>query len=184
MTVAATDTLRRSLLGLLAGAGLAHAQPGQSARPEQVKAAYIYNFGNFVEWPASAFAAPDSPLRIGVVEADALAEQLVRTVAGRLVHGRNVSVRTLRAHEPPTGLQMLVVGPLAATRLEAVLGPARELPVLLVTEAEGALAQGSMINFVVADERLRFEIAPRTAEQRGLSISARLLSAALKVEGR
>ncbi|MGC3983444.1 MAG: YfiR family protein [Pseudorhodoferax sp.] len=178
---------RRWLLSLLAAAGLARGQgrPGeQVALPDQVKAAYIYNFGNFVDWPDGVFPASDSPLQIGVVEADGLAQQLAHAVAGRTVRGRSVAVRTLRPRDPTAGVQMLVIGKLAPPQLGEVLVAARGQPVLLVTEAEGALARGSMINFVMADQRLRFEIAAKTAEQSGLTISARLLAAALRVEGR
>jgi hypothetical protein len=171
----------------MAIAGLAHAQgrTGEQAMlPDQIKAAYIYNFGNFVDWPADVFPAPDSPLRIGVVQAEGLAELLTRTIAGRTVRGRGVAVRTLQPREPATDVHMLVIGKLPKPQLGEVLVAARGRPVLLVTESEGALVQGSMINFVTEDDRLRFEIAPKTAEQSRLTISARLLAAALKVEGR
>ncbi len=172
----------------LAWTGLVYGQspPADKAEPveQQVKAAYIYNFGSFIDWPVQAFVAPDSPLQIGVMESDALADQLVRTVAGRKVHGRPLAVRKLRRTDPIDGLQLLFVGRVSKPQLAEILAAGKRHPMLLVTEAEGALGQGSMINFVVADERLRFEVALRTAEQSGLSISARLLAAALKVENR
>ncbi len=76
----------------------------------QVKAAYLYQFGGFVEWPPGAFAAADSPFHIGVIGADAIADELEQVVATRQVQGRQVAVRRLRAGEPLAGLQVLFVG--------------------------------------------------------------------------
>lgn len=186
MIRAATSHHRRALLCLLVCTASAQVQAAD--RPElleqQVKAAYIYNFSSFVEWPPEAFPAPESALRIGVMEADALADQLELTIAGRTVRGRPLSVHKLRRADPTAGLQLLFVGPISKSQLGDVLSAARQRPTLLVTQAEGALQQGSMVNFVLTDERLRFEIAPKTAEQSGLAISARLLAAALRVEGK
>lgn len=179
-----------TLLCLLAcaGTGTGRAQ-GRAAGPadaleQQVKAAYLYNFSSFVEWPPEAFASPESALQIGVMESDALADQLVRTIAGRTIRGRPLAVRKLRRADATADLHLLFVGPLSRPQLGEVLAAARRHPTLLVTQAEGALAQGSMVNLVLAEERLRFEIAPKAAEQSGLNISARLLAAALKVEGK
>ncbi|HVR50043.1 MAG TPA: YfiR family protein [Pseudorhodoferax sp.] len=172
------------LLGLLACTGTARAQARSDALEQQVKAAYLFNFIGFVEWPAESFAAADSPLQIGIMEADALADQLVRTIAGRTVRGRPLAVRKLRRADPTAELHLLFIGLAPKPALADALGKARRRSVLLVTDAEGALQEGSMINFVLADERLRFEVAPKTAEQSGLAISARLLAAALRVEGK
>lgn len=173
-----------SLLSLLACTGTVRAQARPDLLELQVKAAYLYNFIGFVEWPEDAFDAPDDPLEIGVMEAEALADQLVRTIAGRTVRGRPLAVRKLRRTDPPAELHLLFVGAMPKPQLADVLSRGRHLHELLVTEAEGALHKGSMINFVLAEERLRFEVAPKNAEQSGLTISARLLAAALRVEGK
>lgn len=173
-----------SLFSLLGCTGAVRAQARPEALEQQVKAAYLYNFIGFVEWPADAFATPDEPLQIGVMEADALADQLVRTIAGRTVRGRPLAVRKLRRADPRADLHLLFVGAMPNSQLAEVLSAARRHAELLVTEVEGALQKGSMINFVLAEERVRFEVAPKTAEQSGLTISARLLAAALKVEGK
>jgi hypothetical protein len=181
---------RRCATWLLAGAGAARLSPAQGlaepaeALEQKVKAAYLYHFSSFVEWPGKAFAAANSPLEIGVMEADALAEQLVRTIAGRTVRGRPLAVRKLRRTDSPAELHLLFVGPVTPEELGEVLAAARHRPTLLVTQADGALLLGSMVNLVQADERLRFEVAPKVAEQSGLTISARLLAAALKVQGK
>lgn len=167
---------------LLACTGPARSQ--DAALERKVKAAYIYNFSSFVEWPDDSFAAPDSPLHIGMMEADALADQLEQTIAGRTVRGRSLVVRKLRRTGSLADLHLLFIGPIPKAQFGEVLAAARRHALLVVTEVEGALQHGSMVNFVLADERLRFEVAPKTAEHSGLTISARLLAVALKVEGK
>jgi hypothetical protein len=147
----------------------------------QVKAAYLYKFGAFVEWPAQAFAAPEAPFVIGVAGAEAVAAELERIVAGRSVHGRSVSVRRVGRGDALTGLHVLFVG----DRQGALLGKLREsaqpVAVLVVTEAAEGVPKGSAINLVPIDNRLRFDIAPRAAERAQLRISARLLAVARRV---
>lgn len=168
------------LLWLLAGA--AHAQPPRAgATPEarlevQVKAAYLYKFAGFVDWPPSAFARPDSPLVIGVAGNDELALQLEQVVAGRSVGGHPLAVRRVARGDPLAGLHVLY----AAEAGAGLLASARGLPLLTVGDAE---AQGGMIRFLVVDQRLRFEVALGQVGPSGLKISARLLAAALRVTG-
>lgn len=182
---------RRLLLaaGLCTGVGglaiaplRVHAQT--SASEAQIKAAYIYKFGSFVDWPGSAFAATASPIQIGLIEADALLEPLAQAVAGRTLHGRSLVVRRLSRTESPAGLHMVFLGRSLHARMAELLTSLRRSPTLVISESEGALELGSMINFVILEDRLRFEVAPRNAERSGLAISARLLAAAVRVEVR
>jgi hypothetical protein len=176
--------LRGSLLGsaLIAFAGLAPAQSGQSLTEVQVKAAFVYKFGAFVEWPATAFSSPGAPLAIGVLGADDLAEELERVVAGRKVHDRAVAVRRLQRGESFAGLHVLFVGGSEGPRLAQILERARGQPVLVVTDApHGPPPPGSMINFVPENDRVRFDVALAPAEEGLLKISARLLAVARKV---
>ena len=169
-------------LALLLAALLAAGQaPAQGASELQVKAAYLYQFGGFVEWPPRAFAGPDGVFSIGVVGADAMAAELERIVATRQIQGRQVAVRRLRPGEPLQGLQVLFVGAGETARLPEILSPAHAAPLLVVTESDGALAQGGIINFVVADNRVRFDVALPQAERRQLRISSRLLGVARRV---
>ena len=163
---------------------LACAQPAQAdPRLEvQLKAAYLVKFAGFVDWPASAFARPDSPLLIGVAGNDALADQLERVAARRSVGGHALAVRRLQRGDAPAGLHMLYG---AGFDGSALLAGARGLPLLTVSDAADALADtpAGMIHFVVAEERLRFEVALGQVAPSRLRISARLLAAALRVTG-
>lgn len=165
---------------LMAAAGLAGAQaPLESA----VKAAYLYKFATFVEWPEGSFARPDSVLQIGVAGNDALAEHLARTVGGRSVNGHAVAIRKVRRGESTAGLHILFVGAQDRAAIGGYLHAARGQSVLTVTDTDEALALGSMVNFVVAGQRLRFEVALENVATSRLRISARMLAAALRVEG-
>jgi hypothetical protein len=153
----------------------------QADRELEIKAAYVYKFGSFVEWPPSAFAGPDGAFIIGVIGADALAAELERVVSGRPIQDRSVVVRRLRRGEPFGRLHVLFVGQAEAARLPEILAAAKGHGVLTVTETDNALAQGSMINFVAVEHKVRFDVALPPAERDKLKISARLLAVARKV---
>lgn len=160
------------LLAPLAAAG--------QALEREVKAAFLFKFLSFVEWPQSAFARPDSPLAIGVVGADEVLDELQQIVPGRVIQGRPVTVRRLYYGEPASGLHMLFVGRPAGSALPGYAG--RD-GLLLVGEQPGALEQGAIINFVIVEGRVRFEVAADAAERRGLRVSPRMLSVAQYVRG-
>ena len=149
-----------------------------AATERSVKAAYLYKFSGYVEWPESAFARPDTPLTFGVMGDEAMAAELARLAAGRSVDGRPLAVRRVREGEPLAGLHILFVGRAESARLEQLSRAAGTRPILIVTESEGALAQGSAINFVVAEGRVKFSIAAESAEKRSLKLSSRLLTVA------
>lgn len=175
------DVLRSLLAGALLAipcAALAQASPGEV----EIKAAFLYKFGSFIEWPPAAFPSPAAPFEIGVVGADAIAAELERVVAGRTVQSRPVVVRRLKRGDSLAGLHALFVGPSEGAGLGQILEGARGQPLLVVTDSpQGAPPPGSMINFVLEDDRLRFDVALAAAEQGGLRISSRLLAVARKV---
>jgi hypothetical protein len=154
----------------------------QVDREVQVKAAFVYKFGDFVEWPAGALGGADDAFVIGVIGADAMAAELERVVAGRTVQERKVVVRRMRRGEALGRLHVLFIGESESARLTDVASAAQSQPVLVVTESDNATARGSMINFVSVDGRVRFDVALPSAERRRLKISARLLAVARKVE--
>lgn len=165
---------------LLAGIALLAAF-GAGAQPleHDVKAAFLYRFLSFVDWPAQAFARADAPIVIGVLGADDVLASLEQAVQGRVAQGRPVQVRRLKEGERLTGVHVLFVGRAAMAQLPKLTGPPG---LLIVTEADAALEQGAMINFVRSDGRVRFEVAPEAAERRGLRISSRMLAVALHVK--
>jgi hypothetical protein len=179
-----TRLLRACALSIGVAAGVAGPRPVQAdaqADEYRVKAAFLYKFGSYIEWPSESFARADSPVAIGVMGADTLADELVQIVAGRNVNGRPVRVRKLRPGDPIAGLHVLFIGRTDSGRLAEILAAAKGRALLTVTESEEGLELGSMINFVVVEDKVRFDVAPPPSESGNLRISARLLGVARKV---
>jgi YfiR/HmsC-like len=166
---------------LLAATSALAAQGEMRASADGVRAAFLFKFGSYVEWPPDAVAA-NEVFTIGVVGADSLADELARVVAGRNVSGRPVAVRRLRADEALDGLAMVYIGEVERDELRALLAALQRRPTLAVTESEGALALGSMINFVLVDGKLRFDVALAPVRAGSLRISSRLLGVARSVK--
>ncbi len=151
---------------------------------QQVKAAYLYKFAGFVEWPEGSFARPDAPMVIAVAGNELLAAQLERTVAGRTVNGHPVQIRRVQAGADLTGAHILFVDALLARdAIAGLLAAARGHAVLTVSDSAQAPSSGVMINFVIEGERLRFDVALREVGPSKLKISARMLAVAHRVEG-
>ena len=160
---------------LAAAAGLL--VPGHAAAQteHEVKAAYLFKFLSYVDWPAAAFSGAKAPFVIGIVDAEEVRGTLSDIVRDRQAHGRPVEVRRLGDGDLPEGLHALFVGRAAAGAIPRYVG---RPGLLLVSEADGALDQGAMINLVRVGDRVRFEVAPQAAENSGLHISSRLLALA------
>ena len=172
------------LLLVMLGSAQAQAEAPGAGLERQVKAAYLLKFASFVEWPDASFARPDSPLQIGVSGSDALAGQLERMVAGRSVNGHPFKVRRLRAGETSAELHILFLdNSLERGAIDALLSGARGQSLLTVSDGADARPPGCMINFVVADDKLRFDVAMRYVAPSRLRISARMLAVAHRVEG-
>lgn len=171
---------RRSFLGLLAGTaliGTCRAQSAAEVLEYRIKAAFVCKFVNYVEWPPHAFAGADSPVVIGVMATDAVVDELARTAAGLSANGRPLAVRRWRRGDSVAGVQIIYVARSEDSRLAETLAGINGQPILTVTESSH-VAPGSMINFVVVDDKVRFDIAPQAAELSGLRISVRLLGIA------
>jgi hypothetical protein len=181
-------SLRALLLSALAlicctAAVLAYAQADSETLERRVKAAFLYKFADYVEWPEGTFAQADSPLTIAVVGDDQIAAELAELVSGRKIDGRALAVRRTREIEAVGDAQIVFIGRAFNARLAQAMRASPAKPALVVTEAEGALAQGSVINFVLVDGRVRFEVSLEAAEKKGLRVSSRLLTVAVNVRG-
>jgi hypothetical protein len=143
-----------------------------------VKAAYLYKFAPFVEWPQTAFAAADSPINICVSGKDPFGQILDQAVAGQRVAGRSIVVRHVTAVVANSGCHVMYVGGSAEQSIAQSLEIVRGQPVLTVSDEAARPADRGIVNFVVDDNRVRFEIDERAAEQSHLTISSKLLSLA------
>nr|WP_229506528.1 YfiR family protein [Massilia sp. BJB1822] len=157
------------------------APPANVAAPtleRSVKAAFLYKFLGYVEFPSADAGAP---LTVGVVDADDVAAELGRITAGRTVSNRVIAVRTLNEGDALAGLNILFVG--ADTDKPAQwLRAAQQHSVLGISETDSGLQQGAVINFRVVDERVRFEVSLPAAEKSNLKLSSRLLSVAYQIQ--
>jgi hypothetical protein len=147
----------------------------------RVKAAFLYKFLGYADFPANAFADSASPVVIGVAGADELAQELARLVSGRTVNGRPIVVRILREWELAVPTHLLFIGGGDTARVGRMVRAAGA-SLLVVTECDGGLQHGSAINFRVVDERVRFDVALDAAERNGIKLSSRLLTVANRVQ--
>jgi hypothetical protein len=145
-----------------------------------VKAAFLYKFLGYTEFPAAAFSDPAAPVVIGVVGADDMAAELTRIVAGRTVGSRPIAVRTMKDGDSPAGVHLLFLSA-SATASAARIGRSPQQPLLLVTEGDSGLAQGSVINFRIIDQRVRFDVSLEAADKHNVKLSSRLLTVANQV---
>lgn len=146
---------------------------------ERTKAAFLYRFLEYVEWPAGARMGP---LTIAVLGDDRLVAELMRNVQGRTAHGRAIRAHAVRTVQEGLGADVLFVSQERKHELAGATRSDAHRPVLIVTEAAGALDRGSVINLLEVDGKMRFEVSLPAAERRGLKLSSRLLSVALRVE--
>jgi len=182
------DRGARTLLALLAGlllAGLSSIPGAQAQAPSerQVKAAFLYNFAKFVEWPPDRFADPQDPLVLCVTGEDPFGTVLDGIVLGKTANGHPLALRRLRREQEARGCQILFVSASERKRLRPLLESLKGTSILTVGESDGFAQQGVMINFILEENRVHFEINVDAAERAGLKISSRLLSLAKVVRG-
>jgi len=177
-----TAALRAVLLGLMLAVCLpAAAQNDPAALERRIKAAFLYKFADYVEWPDGTFPRPNAPITVGVAGDDQIATELAQVAASRTADGRPLQVKRLREGDSLAGVHVLFVGRQDAARLLPLARATQTQPILLVSESDAALTQGSIINFVMTGGRVRFEIALDNAERRGLKLSSRLLTVAQSI---
>lgn len=175
----APGNVRRLIAWVLACtcAPLAPEGVAQTAQEHEVKAAFLSKFPAFVEWPD---AASSGTFLIQVAGAPEVAAEL-RQMGLRAPGGRPVAVRELGVAQAPAPGGMVFVGRGAEGRLPHIARALAGTPTLIVSELPGALEQGAMINFMLREDRVRFEVALDSAEARGLRMNARLLALAVGV---
>ncbi len=150
------------------------------ASERSVKAAFVFKFTQYVDWPAGA-APVSEPLTIGVVGSAAYVDELTSMTQGRSVGERAVQVRRVADDDPVDDLEVLFIAGDQRGRLRDTLSRARGRPILTVTESEGALSDGSIINFTRMGDRVRFEVSLAEAGASGLRLNSRLLAVAQSI---
>jgi hypothetical protein len=149
---------------------LAATAQAQSATEYQVKAAFLFNFARFVEWPADAFPSADSALQICVLGQDPFGRDFEQVIVDKTVNGHRIEIAHPDGVPQARACQILFI--------TAILLGLKGSNVLTVGDAPGFAILGGVINFVLDDGRVRFEINLKAAELAHLKISARLLTVA------
>lgn len=147
----------------------------------RIKAEYLANFAKFVEWPDGTFANGDRSFVIGVVGNYPFGISLSEAVSGKTVHGRKIQIRILTPRDNLRDCQILFFGGSDQKRFAQILTSLQGASVLTVGEADGFLPAGGTINFLVEQERVRFEVNPAAADRARLKLSSQLLAIARNI---
>ncbi|MFQ5639976.1 MAG: YfiR family protein [bacterium] len=147
-----------------------------------IKAAFVFNFAKFVDWPDEAFVDATQPIVIGVVGRDPFGLNLVQTVRGKTVKGRNLVVKRFTRIEDLDFCNILYISSSEKKRMTRIFKKIKDSSVLTIGETKGFAYEGGMIHLFNMDNKVRFEINVKTAERAGLKISSRLLKLAKIVE--
>jgi len=178
-------TLRRTsaivlLVGLTAWRPLAANNAPRS--PEYlIKAAYLYNFAMFVDWPSRAFPSPGSPIVVGIVGRDPFGWALDQTVENKRISKRPITIERLQPHEDLTHCQILFIDQSEGARVAELAQRLHDRPILIVDDAVDGGRRGGTIDFIVDDNRVGFAINRDMARRAGLTISSKMLGLARAV---
>ena len=159
---------------------LALSTQAQSVTEYQVKAAYLFNFAKFVEWPVEAFASADAPLQICILGQDPFGRDFEQIVMDKTVNGHRIEVAHPEGVPQARACHIVFVGT-GEKQVRPILQALKGAGVLTVGDAPGFIKMGGVIGFVMDENRVRFEINQKAAEQARLKLSARLLAVAKAV---
>jgi hypothetical protein len=155
--------------------------PAQTHPTEfQVKAAYLYNFGKFVRWPAASTPNVNS-FEICVLGKDPFAAVLETTVTGESIDRKTIAVKRISNLQESNECSILFIGSSEENRLKAILAATHHLSILTVSDIPRFAERGGVIGFVVQEDKIRFEVNLGAAEQAHLALSSELLKVASHV---
>lgn len=170
---------------LLVIAGSALLAYGQENAPSeyQLKAAFLFNFAKFIEWPRGSFDNAQEPFAICVFGKDSFGSALDQALANKTVNDRPISIQRTKDKTELKHCQIVFVGHLEAPHIADVQDALEGTNALLVGESEGFAESGGMIEFTIEQGRVRFSINPDAAEHANLRLSSKLLALAKIVHG-
>ena len=161
-------------LGVTSLATQAARAEGES-REYAIKAAFIYNFAQFTEWPADAFTDGAAPITIGVVGDDPFNGVLERTVSGKSVGGRKFAIKHLAAADDLGGCHILFIASSAQGKADDILKKVKDGHVMTISEFEQFPAAGGVIRFFTEDNKIRFEINKESVQAAKLKLGSQLM---------
>ena len=156
----------------------------QNPRPTdyEVKAAYLYNFGRFVEWPGKVAAAQSGPFAVCVLGQDPFGHSLDATLAGETIGGKTVVAKRISSDEESGDCQILFLSLTDDSRLNKIIADLDKKAVLTVSDMSQFVKRGGMIQFVLEGKKVRFEVNLTATQHAGLTLSSELLKVATAVK--
>ena len=169
--------------GLLCGLALAQAARAEGPSEYEVKAAFLFNFSKFVDWPQTAFEEVGDPIVICVLGVNPFGNLLAQSVQGKKVNGREVVARELTSLSGVGRCHLLFIASSEQEKLEEILGRTANRPILTVSDVESVVDRGAIIGLTMEEKRVRFEVNLVAARKAGLKLSSQLLKVAIRLIG-
>jgi hypothetical protein len=144
----------------------------------EIKAAFIYNFAQFTQWPESAFASSDAPFVLAFIGDSSLGPVLDQVLQGKSIAGHPIVLKHLDSTSQISGCHLLFIPESEESHLDDIFNVIGNQPILTVGETTKFMQAGGIIRFFIADGRIRFEIDPDAADKAALRLSSRLMSLA------
>jgi hypothetical protein len=170
-----------ALVCAVSGAPILNAQRSNPSEYE-VKAAYLYKLGKFVEWPDKVTPAAEDSFAICVLGKDPFGTTFDTTIAGESINGKKVVIKRLVKLHDAVGCRILFISSSEESRLKEILADLSKTSVLTVSDMPQFARRGGMVEFVVDSKRVRFGVNLTSAERAGLTLSSQLLKVAISVE--
>ena len=178
-----------AIVPLLLATMALNAQNTSGSTEYLIKAGFIYNFANLVQWPSSSFDKPDSPIVIVILGEDHFGTTLDRALDGKKVNARSFVIKRARSISelqrtlgPQKDCQILYVSSSEMPHLSDAIQMLKGVPVLTIGETPGFARNGGIINLILEDNKVRFEVNVAAAKEADLNISSRLLALARIVQ--
>ncbi len=168
----------RLLCAICLGVLLSTGSRAQATDEYRVKAAFLYNFVKFVEWPPQTFKSPSEAIVIGVLGKDPFGGALLAATAGKAFEGRSFQVREVGDAQQAAACQILFVSSSERKRFGLLFSQMGGHGVLTVGETDNFTAEGGVVNLKIEGGTVRLQINIEAAKREQLHISAKLLSLA------
>jgi hypothetical protein len=175
-------SLRPILCSLLLVVACSATLQSQSAKPGEyeVKAAYLYNFGKFVRWPDNV-PAEGQPFSICVMGKDPFGKTLDAILDGGSWQGKPIAAKRILSTDEASTCNILFISSSEPEKWVEILPVVQKLPILTVSDSPLFSRRGGMIEFILTENRVRFEVNVSAAEKAGLNINSQLLKIATRV---
>ncbi len=147
-----------------------------ASKEYQVKAAFLFNFAQFVDWPDTVFTNADMPFSIGILGNDPFGDALEATVEGETIKNHRIIIERVQAVGDLKNCQLIFISKSEKKQVPEILSALDDRPVLTISEIEGFAERGGEINFYLEGSKVRFEVNPAAAKRVGLNVSSQLLS--------